>query len=150
MQDHWFAAFRHAAGLGPHPGEYKGPPRKKRKEGEPTETDMQRAREEPIREEKSAHKMHAAQRGEELGPTQFQEQQARQAWAMQQVATTQGAAQALQAQAGMKPHAPPAPSGAAGVTKPYAAQASPEAVPTTGETPTQPTPSEEESQEQAQ
>jgi hypothetical protein len=48
MKDYGLAAFRHAAGLGPHPGTYKGPPRRKRKPDEPTETDRQRAAEEPI------------------------------------------------------------------------------------------------------
>lgn len=100
--------------------------------------------------EANAAKMHAAQTGE-LGPSEFQEQQQKQAGALQRQATTQGAQQALQAQAGMKPpNAPPAPSGPAGVTKPYAAQAKPGAVPTTGETKSQPAPSEEEGPEEAQ
>jgi hypothetical protein len=45
------------------------------------------------------------------------------------------------------PNAPPAPSGPAGVTKPFPAQAAPGAVPTTGKTPSQPP--EEEGQEEA-
>src|ERR1700746_1902285 len=74
MRDHMLAAFAHKAGLGPHPGMYKGPPRKKRDSDEPTDTDMQRAAEEPIAEEASAAKMHAAQTAGStgLGPTEAQ------------------------------------------------------------------------------
>jgi hypothetical protein len=72
LKDHMLAAFAHEAGLGPHPGMYKGPPRRKRKPGEPTETDRQSAAEEPIGEEANARKMHAAHGSQELGPTQFQ------------------------------------------------------------------------------
>jgi hypothetical protein len=95
--------------------------------------------------------MHAAHRGEELGPTEFQEQQQKQTGALQRQATTQGAAQAFQAQGVQAPVNPPAaPIGAAGVTQPYPAQRGAGAVPTTGKTPSQPAPSEEESQEEAQ
>jgi hypothetical protein len=64
LKDHMLAAFQHAAGLGPHPGMYQGPPRRRR--GEPTETDLQSAREEPIGEELNARKMHAADGSQEL------------------------------------------------------------------------------------
>jgi len=147
MQDYGLAAFRHAAGLGPHPGEYKGPPRKKRKEGEPTPTDHERARE----EEANAPKMRAAMRGGDLGPEQFEQEQAKQTGALQQLAGAAGQQQAAQAQAGQMPvNAPPAPSGAAGVTEPYAAQAKPGAVPTSGKMPQQqaPPPQEEEAPEE--
>jgi len=138
MQDYGFAAFRHAVGLGPHPGEYKGPPRRKRAEGEPTEANRERAREEE-QGEISAKKMHAAHRGEELGPSEFTQQQEQQRGALQRQATTAGQAQAAQAQAGMKPpNAPPAPSGPSGVTKPFPAQQEAGALPTTGKMSNQP------------
>jgi hypothetical protein len=76
MKYYGLAAFRHATGLGPHPGTYKGPPRRKRAEGEPTETDHERAREEG---EISAKKMKAAMRGGDLGPEQFETEESQQA-----------------------------------------------------------------------
>ena len=81
-----------------------------------TDIDLQRAREDEI----SSKKMKAALRGGDLGPEQFEQEQEKQAGAMQRVATTQGAAQAAQAQAaqGPPPTPPSAPSGSAGVTVP--------------------------------
>jgi hypothetical protein len=131
MKEYGLAAFAHMAGVGPHPGEYKGPPRGKRPDV--TETDLQRAHEESEGEEASSKKMRAAMTGQALGPSQFAQQQMKQAGAMQQLAGTLGQKQAVQAQAKQTPpNAPPAPSGPAGVTTPYPAQASPGAVPTTG------------------
>jgi hypothetical protein len=132
MKDHMLAAFRHEAGLGPHPGMYKGPPRKKRTPGEPTETDLQSAREEPIGGEASAAKMHAAQTGGStgLGPTEAQQALIKQRAALQQQTTgaaAQTAAQAQGAQSAIQP--PAAPSGPAGVTQPYPAQKGPQAAP---------------------
>jgi hypothetical protein len=133
MKDHWFAAFRHAAGLGPHPGDYKGPPRRKRAEGEPTETDLQSAREEPLGE-LNAPKMKAAMRGGDLGPEQFEQEQVKQAGAIQQQSAAAGQQKAAQAQAGMTGPTPPtAPAGTAGVTEPYPAQEG--ALPTAGNPP---------------
>jgi len=86
--------------------------------------------------ERNYKKMKAAQSGQELGPSQFLQQQEQQAGALQRQAATQGASQASQAQAGMTtPNAPPAPSGPAGVSQPFPAQAKPGAVPTTGKAP---------------
>jgi hypothetical protein len=151
MKDYGLAAFRHAAGFGPHPGEYKGPPRKQRKEGEPTESDMQRAHEEG---EASSKKMQAAMRGGDLGPEQFEQEEAQQAGALQQLAGGAGQLKAAQAQAGQAGvNAPPAPTGTAGVTKPFPAQAAPGAVPTTGRPPKQQapaTPAPEESPEESE
>jgi hypothetical protein len=80
--------------------------------------------------------MRAVQTGQELGPSQFQEQQQKQAGALQRQATTMGEQQASIAQAGMKPpNAPPAPSGPEAVSKPFAAQQALGAVPTTGKAP---------------
>jgi hypothetical protein len=132
MRDHMLAAFAHKAGLGPHPGMYKGPPRKKRDPDEPTDTDMQRAAEEPIAEEASAAKMHAAQTGGStgLGPTEAQQALIKQRAALQQQATGAAAQSAAQAQGGQSAIEPPAaPSGPAGVTQPYPAQKGPEAAP---------------------
>lgn len=61
------------------------------------------------RHEASAKKMRAAQSGgatEGLGPSDIQQQQAKQAGALQQQAAVQGQAQAAQAQAAMIPQAP--------------------------------------------
>lgn len=130
MKAHMLAAFAHEAGVGPHPGMYKGPPRKRRDPDEITDTDMQRAEEEPLSEEASAAKMHAAQTGggdSDLGPPEIAQQQAKQTTALQHEATTQGAQQAQQAQAKQAPVTPPeAPGGAAGQTQPYPAQAGPQ------------------------
>jgi hypothetical protein len=87
----------------------------------------------------SAKKMKDAMRGGDLGPEQFEQEEVKQSGAMQQQAGTIGQAQAAQAQAAETPvNAPPAPSGTAGVTTPFPAQASPGAVPTVGKTPNQP------------
>jgi hypothetical protein len=92
--------------------------------------------------------MKAAMRGGDLGPESFQQEQSQQAGAMQQLATTQGAMQATQAQAQQAPvSAPPAAPGAAGVTEPYPAQAAPGSVPTKGKTP-QPDQGQEEAPEE--
>ena len=95
-----------------HPGQYAVPPHPGVAEGAITETDLQRATEEEMR----AKKMKDAMRGGDLGPEQFEQEQEKQAGAMQRVATTQGAAQAAQAQAaqGPPPTPPSAPSGSAG------------------------------------
>jgi hypothetical protein len=133
MRDHMLAAFAHKAGLGPHPGMYKGPPRRKRADrDEPTDTDMQRAAEEPIAEEASAAKMHAAQTAGStgLGPTEAQQALIKQRSALRQQAAGAAAQTAAQAQAGQSAIVPPAaPSGPAGVTQPYQAQKGPQATP---------------------
>jgi hypothetical protein len=52
MKDHMLAAFAHGAGLGPHPGKYKGPTKRKDAEpDEPTETDLDNARQEEANQE---------------------------------------------------------------------------------------------------
>jgi hypothetical protein len=126
MKDHMLAAFAHKAGLGPHPGIYKGPPRRKRDRDEPTDTDMQRAAEEPIEGEASAKKMQAARTGGSLfglGPSKMEQTAVQQQSTLQQAATTAGTAQAAQAQAAQVPRTPPAaPSGPEGVSQPYPAQ----------------------------
>lgn len=132
MKDYGLAAFRHAAGMGPHPGAYQGPPRQKRAEGEPTETDLERAREEG---EISAKKMRAAQMGGsgELAPTQFEAQGQQQTGALDQQFALQSASQAAQAQAAAtSPQPPPAPSGPAGVSIPFPAQKGLESSPGAG------------------
>jgi len=147
MKQHMWAALEHKAGLGPHPGKYSGPEHPGVHEDEITDTDLHRAREGEI----SHKKMRAAQRGEDLGPSQFEEQQQKQTGALQQLAGTAGQAKAAQAQAGMTPpNAPPAPSGPAGVSKPFKAQEAPGAMPTTGKAPEQPPApgQEEEAQEE--
>jgi hypothetical protein len=123
MKDHMLAAFAHKAGLGPHPGKYKGPPW--RKSDDPTDADMQRAEEEPIEEEASAKKMHAAQTGGSigLGPSAMDQAAIKQRGAMNQQADTQAAAQAAKAQGAQVPvNAPPAPSGPAGSVTTFPAQ----------------------------
>lgn len=130
MKAHMLAAFAHKAGLGPHPGMYQGPPRRKRVSDEPSDTDMQRAAEEPLEDEGRPHeasyrKMKAAQTGGRgLGPSAMETAAAAQTGAMQKQAETQGAAQAAQAQGGQPtiPPPPAAPGGPAGVSAPYAAQ----------------------------
>lgn len=83
-------------------------------------------------------KMRAAQRGGDLGPEQFEQEQAKQTGALQNLAAGAGQVQAAQAQAGQQPvNPPPAPTGSAGVTSPYPAQARPGAVPTEGSQPEQ-------------
>jgi hypothetical protein len=90
-------------------------------------------------------KMRAAQRGGDLGPEQFEQEEAKQAGALQQLAGGAGQLQAAQAQAGQTPvNAPPAPTGSAGVTTPYAAQKGPGAVPTTGKAPAAQAPTDQE------
>jgi hypothetical protein len=101
--------------------------------------------------ERSAQKMKAALRGGDLGPEQFEQEQAQQGQAMQNLQALQGAQQAQQAQAAQTGvNAPPAPTGTAGVTTPYPAQAKPGAVPTTGKAPQQQpaAPGEEEAPEE--
>jgi hypothetical protein len=133
MKAHMLAAFAHHAGLGPHPGKYKGPPRKKRDPDEPTDTDMQRAQEEPL-EEASAKKMRQAQMG--LAPSEMERAQVKQQGALQQQMATQGAMKAQQAQGGMTQAPPPqAPTGPAGTTAPYPAQAADVGPKETPETP---------------
>jgi hypothetical protein len=125
MKDHMLAAFQHGAGLGPHPGKYTGPTKRPGAGGPPTETDLQRARE----EEANAEKMHAAQTGGsgDLGPTQMESQQSDQGNKLEQQATTQGQAKASQAQSQMAPVNPPeAPGSAVGQSQPYRAQAGPQ------------------------
>jgi hypothetical protein len=77
--------------------------------------------------EANAQKMRAAQTGGSpgLGPTEAEQALAKQQQTLQQQAATTGAAAGQQAQAGQPPQPtpPPAPAGAAGVTKPYSAQA---------------------------
>jgi len=122
MKDYGLAAFAHAAGFGPHPGTYQGPPR--RKPGEPTETDLQRAH----HEEANAPKMREAQMG--LAPSEMEQQKVKQTQALGQQATTQGAVKAQQAQGAQTPvPAPAAPSGPAGTQTPYPAQAGPQPPP---------------------
>jgi hypothetical protein len=102
------------------------------------EVEKELAKHYPHEGEANARKMHAVHRGEDLGPTEFQEQQQKQTGALQQLSGSAGQQKAAQAQAGMTtPAPPPAPSGPAGVTRPYEAQASPGAVPTSGEMPKQ-------------
>lgn len=79
--------------------------------------------------EANAKKMRAAMTGgggggdEELGPTEFEAQQAKQQGAMTQNQALIGARAAAQAQAAQTaPQAPPAPSGPQGVSVPYPAQ----------------------------
>lgn len=129
MREHMLAAFAHHAGLGPHPGKYKGPPRKQRPPDDITDTDRQRAEEEPIEGEASAAKMHSAQMGapeaagQSLGPSAMDQAQIKQRGAMSQQAATKAAQQAAQAQAAQAPvNAPPAPSGPLGSTIPFPAQ----------------------------
>jgi hypothetical protein len=127
MKAHMLAAFTHEAGLGPHPGMYKGPPRRRRADrDEPTDTDRQRAAEEPIEGELSAKKMQAARTGGSpvgLGPGEFEQKQVQQQGALEQQMTTQGAAQAAQARAQQTSVTPPAaPVGPQGTTVPYSAQ----------------------------
>jgi hypothetical protein len=115
MKEYGLAAFRHAAGFGPHPGTYQGPPRKRR---DPDE--------EPPSGEASAEKMHAAQTGGSpgLGPTEAQANLAKQRAVLQQKAAQQSEVAAQQAQAQQtSPTPPPAPSGPQGVSQPYPAQA---------------------------
>ena len=56
-KEHLEKAFAHAAGLGPDPGKYNGPPprartaRERLLSDEITEADLQRAREEPLEDE---------------------------------------------------------------------------------------------------
>jgi hypothetical protein len=127
-----WAALEHMAGLGPHPGKYKGPPHPGVHPDTITETDLQRARE----GEMSSKKMKDAMRGGDLGPEQFEQEEVKQAGALQRLAGTAGQQQAAVARAAQVPvNAPPAPSGSAGVTKPFPAQQKSGAVPTTGKTP---------------
>ena len=124
MKDHMLAAFRHEAGLGPHPGPYTGPPRRKRDPDQPTETDMQRAAEESDERPHEAgyKKMKAAQRGG-LGPSEMEQAAAKQQSAIQQTAGTTGQVQATKAQAAqVGPAPPPAPGGPEGVSEPYPAE----------------------------
>ena len=127
MKDHMLAAFRHGAGLGPHPGMYKGPTRRKGHDPDaPTETDLQRAQEEPIGEEASAKKMHAAQIGggdTALGPSQIEQQTVKQRTSVNQQADLQSAAQAQQVAGKQVPsQPPPAPTGPQGTSIPYSTQ----------------------------
>ena len=93
-------------------------------------------------------KMQAAMHGGDLAPEQFEQERVQQTGAMQQLAAGAGQQQAAQAQAAKAPvNAPPAPTGTAGVTTPYAAQASPGALPISGKTPTQPNSQGQEDQE---
>jgi hypothetical protein len=132
MKDHMWAALLHKAGLGPHPGKYSGPEHPGVHEDEITDTDLHRAREGEV----SSKKMQAAHRSEDLGPGEFETQQAKQTGALQQLAGTAGQVQAAQAQASKVPMVPPSsPAGAAGVSRPFPAQAGPGAVPTTGRAP---------------
>jgi hypothetical protein len=130
-QDHMLAAFKHAAGLGPHPGKKshkiaRGP----RPLGdEITDIDRQRAYEEPIAEAKEpgAKKMRAAQTAGAsetgLGPTAAEQTLVKQQGALQQQAAAGGAQQAAQAQGQQASVAPPpAPVGPQGTTVPYPAQ----------------------------
>jgi hypothetical protein len=80
--------------------------------------------------------MKAAMRGGDLGPEQFEQEQAQQGQAMRNLQAAQGAQQAQQAQAKETVvNAPPAPTGTAGVTEPYPAEAAPGALPTSGNPP---------------
>ena len=86
--------------------------------------------------ERNYKKMQAAQRGGDLGPEQFEQEQVQQAGALQRQAGTMGQQQAAQAQATETSAAPPpAPTGTAGVTTPYPAQRTPGAISTTGKGP---------------
>lgn len=135
MKDHLMAAFLHKAGKGSHPGKYAGPQPHPPSEEAITEGDLQRAHEEG---EISSRKMKAAMRGGDLGPGQFEQQEAKQAGALQQASAVQGQQQAAQAQGSQQPvNPPPAPAGPAGTSTPYPAQAKPGAVPTTGNMPSQ-------------
>jgi hypothetical protein len=139
MKAHMLAAFAHHAGLGPHPGMYKGPPRRKKSDpDEITDTDRQRAEEEPLEDppvgqELSEKTMHAAQTGGAdmgLGPSGMDTVSAKQQGTLQQQAATQGAVQAQQAQAAQTPvNAPAAPVGPQGVTQPLPAQRGPQPTP---------------------
>jgi hypothetical protein len=97
--------------------------------GQPSafDEDVEKALAKHYPKEFSAEKMHAAQTGgsTSLGPTEAEQQLAKQQSALQQQAATTGAAAAQQAQAGQsgQPTPPPAPTGSAGVTTPYSAQA---------------------------
>ena len=83
-------------------------------------------------------KMKAAMRGGDLGPEKFEQEQAQQTGAMQQLAASAGQQQAAQAQGAETSVAPQAaPSGPAGVSVPYEAQKAPGALPTTGKAPQQ-------------
>lgn len=74
--------------------------------------------------EANQKKMESAQRGgSEMGPSQFETQQADQAQALQQQATVQGAQQAQQAQGAQMPQNVPVEApGPAGESAPYQAQ----------------------------
>ena len=115
-KDHFLAAMKHQAGLGPHPGKYKGPPLQRQEEpdeDEISELDLQHAREEPLEDERpheaSYKKMKAAKAGgatQGLGPSELQQKQVQQATSLQQQADTQSQVQAAQKQAAMIPQAP--------------------------------------------
>jgi hypothetical protein len=122
MKDHMFAAFRHGAGLGPHPGKYTGPTRRKDQDpDDPTETHLDHAQQ----EEANARKMHLAQTGgsEVLGPTQMDQAQVKQRGALGQQAGLMQAQAAAKAQAAQQPVDPTAgPSGAQGTSTVFPAQ----------------------------
>ena len=81
--------------------------------------------------EANAAKMRAAQTGgASLGPSQFDQDQAKQTGAIQRQADVQGTKQALQAQSQSPPLSPPQASGGAdGATQPLPAQAAPQPPP---------------------
>jgi len=81
-------------------------------------------------QEANAAKMRAAQTGgASLGPTQFDQDQAKQTGAIQRQADTQGTQQALAAQAQSPPLSPPQASGGAGASQPFPAQSAPQPPP---------------------
>lgn len=122
MKDHWIAAFKHKAGMGPHPGAYKGPKHPPADPDQPTESNMDSARQEEV----NAQKMRAAQTGggdQSLGPSDIDQAAAKQNQAASRQAAQQAAQKAAQAQAAQAPvNAPPAPSGPVGTTIPFPAQ----------------------------
>src|SRR5215469_2462801 len=129
MRDHAWAAFAHKAGLGPHPGQYQGPPHPGVPDDTVTDSDLQRAREGEV----GSKKMREAQSGGAgpgLGPEEEAQLLAKQQQALQQKAAAEAQMQAQQAQAQQtSPTPPPAPSGSAGVSQPYPAQAGPQPPP---------------------
>jgi predicted phage gp36 major capsid-like protein len=127
--DHLTAAILHKAGMGPHPGKYKGRQPQPPSDDAITEGDLQRVREEGLERhlanrEAHASKMKAAQTGGSLAPSEMEKTAATQAGAISQQAGAAGDVQAAQAQGAQAPIAPPpaAPGGPVGQTQPYAAQ----------------------------
>jgi hypothetical protein len=126
---HMIAAFKHLAGLGPHPGKKDHKivtHREHRAPDDVTDIDRQRYESEGVGEASAAKMKAARSGGAGLGPPRFDIEAAQQQGALQQQAATAGdetAAQAQGAQAGASgpPTAPPPPAPAAAKAPPVAA-----------------------------